>query len=334
MEDKIHMENKTRMEDETETHFLDEIFSIKKDKTEIKKEGLKEQKEGLKEKDWAKGGLAKGELRGGRHSEHSAKVHPEHSAEAESHISHQTKKTGKKMDSMSKLSIFMIVLVGALLLYNQTQISAITGAVIYGEGGSFFSSFSSGAGAGAGEKDVSEISLSELASTGHSIAALFPVEEIKTAQDAVAVMIPTGTPDYGRQLGVSYDDPTGSLSILAERVYPAMLNAIKTDEEAYQRYLNIVSKPVGISCQYCCGIDAMGVNDDGSSACGCQHNPALLGLTMWLVKNSDYTDGEIIREALKWKALFFPKDMVKLALTVAGGDTSALENLPGMVGGC
>ena len=55
---------------------------------------------------------------------------------------------------------------------------------------------------------------------------------------------------------------------------------------------------------------------------------------MWLVKNSDYSDTEIIREALKWKSLFFPKDMVNLALTVAGGDTSKLKDLPGMVGGC
>jgi hypothetical protein len=49
---------------------------------------------------------------------------------------------------------------------------------------------------------------------------------------------------------------------------------------------------------------------------------------------TDYSDAEILKEVMRWKALFFPKDMVNLALTVAGGDTSALKDLPGMVGGC
>jgi hypothetical protein len=52
------------------------------------------------------------------------------------------------------------------------------------------------------------------------------------------------------------------------------------------------------------------------------------------MKNTDYSDGEILREAMKWKALWFPKNMIELGMTVAGGDTSALANLPGMVGGC
>ena len=63
--------------------------------------------------------------------------------------------------------------------------------------------------------DFSSIDLSSIKSTGHSVAAFFPVEDIETAQDAVDVMIPTGTPDYGPVLGICYDDPVRGLAVLA-----------------------------------------------------------------------------------------------------------------------
>ena len=236
-------------------------------------------------------------------------------------------KKDKKIKS-NNLTIWLIVIVALMVLFNQWQVSAISKSL---GGVSIMSKLRLGSSSG---KDISNVNIDELKSTGHSVAALFPVEDIKTAEDAVGIMVPTGTPDYGSALGVSFDDPLNSLSILSAQVYPYMLNEIKKDQAAYQRYLSIVLKPVGISCEYCCGVGPIGAQKDGSSACGCQHNPALLGLTMWLVKNSDYSDTEIIREALKWKSLFFPKDMVNLALTVAGGDTSKLKDLPGMVGGC
>ena len=236
-------------------------------------------------------------------------------------------KSHKKI-KFDKLAIWLIVVVALLVIFNQWQVNAISKSL---GGVSIMSKLRLGSSSG---KYISNVSLDELKSTGHSVAALFPVEDIQTTEDAIAIMVPTGTPDYGSALEVSFDDPLNSLSILSAQVYPYMLNDIKKEQAAYQRYLNIVLKPVGISCEYCCGVGAIGARNDGSSACGCQHNPALLGLTMWLVKNSDYSDAEIVREALKWKSLFFPKDMVNLALTVAGGDTSKLGELPGMVGGC
>ena len=50
--------------------------------------------------------------------------------------------------------------------------------------------------------------------------------------------------------------------------------------------------------------------------------------------NTEYSDAEVLKEVYKWKALFFPKDMVGLAIKISGGDDSVLEDLPGMVGGC
>ena len=55
---------------------------------------------------------------------------------------------------------------------------------------------------------------------------------------------------------------------------------------------------------------------------------------MGLMLNTDYSDAEVLREVMRWKTMFFPKNMVSLALDVAGKDASALESLPGMVGGC
>jgi len=106
------------------------------------------------------------------------------------------------------------------------------------------------------------------------------------------------------------------------------------DPEAFQRYVDLASKPKGVSCEYCCGIGPAGADANGNSRCGCQHNPALLTVTLYLTAYTDYSDAEILREVMKWKTLFFPKNMIDLGSKIAGGDASVLKDLPGMVGGC
>ncbi|MBI4739023.1 hypothetical protein HY772_05695 [Candidatus Woesearchaeota archaeon] len=226
------------------------------------------------------------------------------------------------------LVVVLIALFGVLLLVNQYYLSSVV--AVLGSPSKFttgsavsFLSFKSKGG------DLTDVDLSAIKSTGHSVAAVFPVDKIKTQQDAVDIMIPSGTPAYGAQLGVSFDDPVPSLARLAQ-----IFTEVQMTPEQNQRWLNLVLKPVGISCEYCCGVGPIGATSDGRSKCGCQHNPALLGLSKWLVVNTDMNDAEVLRETLRWKALFFPKNMVELAMQVAGGDTSKLENLPGMVGGC
>ncbi len=212
--------------------------------------------------------------------------------------------------------VFVIIIAG-LMLFNQWQINSISNNLITGR------TIYSGS--------VGSVDLSGITSTAQSIAALFPIDEIKTSQDAIDVMIPTGTPDYGEAMGISFDDPVSSLAKMA-KAQRALLQGLSPEEKT--RFINLASQPVGISCEYCCGVGPVGIRSDGSSSCGCQHNPALLSLTMWLMQNTDYTDAEIVKEALKWKTLFFPKNMVNLASQIAGGDTSVLKDLPGMVGGC
>lgn len=222
----------------------------------------------------------------------------------------------------------LIALAAFLILFNQLQISKINSLISYsgGLGGFFVTSGTSG-------KDLSKVDLSQIKSTAHAIASLFPVDKIKTEQDAINIMISQGTPEYGQALGVSFDDPVNSLKFLA-RYYSQIKDEIqKNDPKTWQRYINLATKPVGISCEFCCGVGSIGITQNGQLRCGCQHNPAVQALTMWLMKNTDYSDTEILREVMRWKALWYPKNMIGLAIQVAGKDISSLQ-LPGMVGGC
>lgn len=235
------------------------------------------------------------------------------------------KKSVKEEKLFTQPIIALIVIAVLIVFFNQVQINSITGMMGAGSSKIFKSS---------GSKDLANINLAELKTTGHTIAAVFPVEDIKTADDAMAILFPTGTPDYGENLGVSYDDPVGSLAVLAKMYRGLKAEVQKSSPEGWDRYMNLAAKPVGISCEYCCGIGPIGINKDGDSGCGCQHNPALLSVALYLSAYSDYNDGEILREVMRWKTLFFPKNMIEMGMTVAGGDTSSLDNLPGMVGGC
>ncbi len=223
----------------------------------------------------------------------------------------------KKEEFFKTHIIAMIAIVFALLLFNQLQISSISNS---------FNSVSYSI------KKLSPDKIDEIKSTAQAVAALFPVENIKTEQDAINIMISQGTPEYGKAMGISFDDPVAALELLAKN-YNYVKSDIKQNyPDVWERYLNLATKPVGISCEFCCGVGPVGINKKGDLICGCSHNPALQTLTMLLMKDTDYTDSEILREALRWKALWYPRDMVGIALKASGGKIET--QLPGMVGGC
>jgi len=176
-------------------------------------------------------------------------------------------------------------------------------------------------------------------------------------QDAIVLVIPTGVPAvYGTELGVSFDDPIKSLDILAA-LDPA---AGSLDAEQTTRYARVAGL---ISCEYCCGAKSI-VFSDGRAACGCAHSQAMRGLAAYIITKhpTEFTDDQILRELARWKALFFPKQMIQkfmtqreagdfstpdMAAIMMGVDTKALgmgekaaaaptsiANLPNMVGGC
>ncbi len=256
-----------------------------------------------------------------------------HDKEEKKHGHKTHKETHKRNESGSNLTKYLIAFIAIasiFVVYNQFQImSAYEELSQKGIIKNVYSASSSSS------VSLKAVNLEEIKSTAHSIKMLFPVDEIKNDQDAINMMIPTGTPEYGEELGISYDRPAESLNFMAKTLWPQM-RKLKTEKpDVWERYLNLASKPVGISCEFCCGLKAVGIRPDGEPMCGCQHNPALLALTLWLMDNRpDMSDAEILKEVLKWKALFYPKNMVQLAIEVSGKDASQLDVMPSMVGGC
>lgn len=244
--------------------------------------------------------------------------HLEHKVHEQNETVHKETKNNMWINNANwaLLAIFTI-----LILFNQYQVFALN--EMTGNSIAYFS----------GNTDLSKVDVSEIQSTAQGIALLFPVNEIETTEDAIAIMIPTGTPEYGEAMGVSFDDPVTALSLL-ENGYYTLKEQAQADPVVWERYLNLAAEPRGVSCEFCCGIGAAGVTKEGKSKCGCAHNPAAQSVTLWLILNTDYSDAEILKEVYRWKALWFPKDMVGLALEIAGGDTDVLQDLPGMVGGC
>jgi len=239
--------------------------------------------------------------------------------EVKHHVGHD----GEKLTSKPILT--MAILAVVLIVFNQYQVNGLSGMV--GSGGS------SGRSHFSGSSDLSSLNVAELESTAQTIAAVFPLEGA-SGDDVMSIMFPTGTPEYGDDLGVSFDDPIESLDVLAKMYKGLKAEVEKSNPEAFQRFVGLASEPRGISCEYCCGIGAAGADSKGNSKCGCSHNPGILSLTLYLSAYTDYSDGEILREAMRWKTLWFPKNMIELGASIGGGDTSVLENLPGMVGGC
>ncbi len=238
--------------------------------------------------------------------------------------------------SFSKPELFMIVAmlaVGALVIFNQYQLSDLSKN--YGKLSGHKAKSLSFDGS-----DISKIDISEIKSTPQAVAALFPeLDGVGSQEDAVEVMLPTGTPEYSdafSDIGVelSFENAVPSMEALA-RYFPTIKEEVKqNDPEAWNRYLELAAKPHGISCEFCCGIGSQGADENGESRCGCQHNPALLALTLGLVSRTELTDAEVLKEVMRWKTLFFPKNMIETALNVAGEDPSSIQELPGMVGGC
>jgi len=233
----------------------------------------------------------------------------------------KTKTLTRGLDDPQKLvtplNLVLCGVVVVVLIFNQYLISGLSG----GLGLTKMSSDD--------DSKLKGVDLSKITSTAQSIQMLMPVDQIKDAQSAIDVMIPTGTPDYGQAMGISYDDPVNSMNVMVSHYRSIQLSA-----EQQQRYVALATKPVGISCEHCCGVGPIGITGDGKLRCGCAHMPALHGLTKWLMQNTDYSDAKVVQENLKWKTLFFPRNMVELSLKVAGGDPGVLKDLPAMQGGC
>lgn len=251
-------------------------------------------------------------------------------------VKKEHKKTSRHFGSKAKENFFALALVvaGILIIFNYTLVSNIelsfdsfTGAAVSGKP-VFLSR--------GGSADLSGVDVNSITSTPMAVASVFPeLQGMKDENEIMNFMISTGIPEYSEDLGgVTFDDPVSSMEYLA-KWYPSIKQEVKTKHpDLWERYLNLAAAPRGVSCEYCCGIGPQAIDKEGNIMCGCQHAPALQSVALGLMLNSNYNDAQVLREVMRWKTIFFPQNMVEVAMQVAGTDPSQLKDLPGMVGGC
>ena len=228
-----------------------------------------------------------------------------------------------ELNRNNTMMAFLVALSTIILLVNQWQIMAISDAT-------------SGGGSGGSTAKGTKLSVKL---TGD------------TVQDAIKAVISTGTPPYGAEIGVSFDEPVSSLSILAGLDSSIPTSSLSEEEKA--RLIYVGTK---ISCEFCCGAPAV-MDQSGRNLCGCSHAASFRGLAKYLIKNhpGEWSDDEILLEATKWKAIYYPKNMVEKAVAalnnnleltpavlndrdllkkISSGDKTGIGDLPTMVGGC
>ena len=249
----------------------------------------------------------------------------------------------KEKDEISSSTVWIIAIAAVLILFNQIQLfqlNSMLGIPTVGGfklgGGSI--SLSGGEGKvlapvllAAGESPVLSgygTKVKELPTISKS------VEKPKTgdaAQDALNMLVPTGSPDYGAEAQVSFDDP-----ILSQKNWGSYEQSITLTAEQQKRYDKIVGS---FTCDYCCGSPQ---RPTIITHCGCAHARAWRGMAKWFIQKyaDKVTDEQIMGEMSKWKALWYPGPTVKRVVeeqSLSGGGSSApvkLDELPSMVGGC
>ncbi len=120
-------------------------------------------------------------------------------------------------------------------------------------------------------------------------------------QDLLSNIVPHGTPWYGAEAGVSFDDP-----ITAQKLW-GKAEALQLDGAQEERWNRIVNS---FTCDYCCGSPQ---RPTIITQCGCAHAAAARGMAKWFIKNySDkYSDEEIYGEMARWYALWYPKGTIE-----------------------
>ncbi len=221
-----------------------------------------------------------------------------------------------------------LALVTLVLVFNQVNISNISDSLNQG--------MASNQEVSGSEIDISEEEVDQLSSTAQTVATVFPeLDETTNEREVQETILVSGTPEYSDLIGgANFDEVEQSNRYLSQYYYEIKEDVQNNHIRVWNRYLDLVAEPKGVSCEYCCGLDAQAVDENGEMLCGCSHLPSMLAVTLTLMRDTDYSDGEVLREAMNWKAAFFPQDMTRVGAEVAGQDPSNLEDAPGMVGGC
>lgn len=246
-------------------------------------------------------------------------------------------------DFLGKYGTVLIFAVAALVVFSQVQLYQLngmfTGASAY-TSSSWLPSFGKGdntilgpglkADGTSGVREYPTISdVPNPSATGDAV------------QDALNKYVPTGTPWYGQEAGVSFDDPLGSLNKWGQydgglgggrfHVEGVTINEKDLSPAAQERYRKLINL---FTCDFCCGSPQ---NPTRIGNCGCSHSAAWRGIFKFFLKNYEnkFTDEQLMGEATRWKTLWYPGPTVKKILSEgSSAEQTSLDQLPSMVGGC
>lgn len=131
---------------------------------------------------------------------------------------------------------------------------------------------------------------------------VIPASTGDAVQDAINALVPTGTPWYGQEVGVSFDDP-----LKAKDRWNQVEHQTQLSQEQEKRWNKIISS---FTCDFCCGSPQ---SPTRISQCGCSHAGAWKGVAKFFIKNygEKFSDSQIMGEMTRWKALWYPGPMIK-----------------------
>ncbi len=133
--------------------------------------------------------------------------------------------------------------------------------------------------------------------------------------DAKVVVLATGKPFYAPD-DIAFDDP-----INAQKKWGAFEKSISLNGDLETRYQKLIGTMV---CSYCCGgpTSVTTIN-----RCGCAHAKAAKGFFRFMLQNygDKYSDDQLLGEAHRWYAIWYPKGMLEDYL-LATGKSDALDH--------
>lgn len=134
--------------------------------------------------------------------------------------------------------------------------------------------------------------------------------------DAKTVTLGTGSPSYAPD-GISFSDP-----VTAQNKWGAY-ESIELTGELLTRYNDLTDQ---LPCSYCCGEPG---NVTHNSNCGCAHAKAARGFFRYMLQTygAKYSNEQLLGEAFRWQAVWYPKGAVEDYL-LATGKVNAIGHAP------
>ncbi|MBI1936009.1 hypothetical protein HYS31_06220 [Candidatus Woesearchaeota archaeon] len=260
-------------------------------------------------------------------------------------IEHVGKAERKPFTFFEKVSYSLVAAVALMIFFNQFQISQIN-AFTNGAPSlsSFVKSVSTPLKLGSGKGGV--VIGPQLNADGRTTKLVewpaisetpAPKDTGNPTQDAIAAVVPTGTPFYALEgpgaekiQGATFDDPLTSQKVWASLLGSKRFgtaNAMQLTPEEEQRWEKLISI---FTCDFCCG----GPNSVTTiNRCGCAHSYAWQGMAKFFIKYyPQYSDEEILGEMTKWKGLWYPQGMVQDYLVYTGQQSANILTHGGSTG--